>query len=78
MNNTDQYNEIFKRILLLEDEQVKDACIDNVPQWDSLEHFHLITEIEKRFNIKFQNEEIADFISYERGLAILKKHGVAI
>lgn len=75
MNNLNQYNEIFKNVLLLEDETIQDATIDNVLQWDSLEHFHLVTEIEEKFNIKFKNEEIADFISYKSGLEILRKHG---
>lgn len=78
MNNIERYNSIFKSVLILDDSQVESASIDNVPQWDSLEHFHLISEIEKQFSIKFHNEDIAYFISYERGLEILRKLGVTI
>ena len=78
MNSLDRYNEIFKSVLLLEDEDIASASIDNVIQWDSLEHFRLITEIEETFDVQFKNEEIAAFVSYKSGLEILKKYGVTV
>ena len=78
MNCLNRYNKIFKSVLLLEDENIENASIDSVAQWDSLEHFHLVTEIEENFNIRFKNDEIAAFVSYKSGLEILKKHGVTL
>ena len=34
--------------------------------WDSVQHINLIVELEQRFNIDFEPEEIAEMISLDR------------
>ena len=35
-------------------------------KWDSIQHLNLIVELEKKFNVDFEPEEIADMINLER------------
>ena len=37
-----------------------DLVADDVPGWDSFNHINLIVTIEEEFNIKFNNDEIAE------------------
>lgn len=55
----DDLNEIFKNVLKLPNLELTPSLnASNVPEWDSLSHLVLITEIEKHFQIKFKLKEL--------------------
>jgi len=55
-------NEVFAEVMELEDLKLEeDHTADDIEEWDSLSHIQVITEIEKRFNIRFTTMEIEDF-----------------
>lgn len=76
MSNIEKYRKIFEEILLLDSDDFEEVSILNTEQWDSLEHFNLINQMEECFGVSFTNEDINDFVSYSSGIEILKKYGV--
>lgn len=46
-------------------------------QWDSLNHVAIIVELEERFSVTFDAEDIAAMTSFSSCLEILKKLGVS-
>ncbi len=54
-----QINEIF--IDVLEDDSIvlsRESTANEVEDWDSLNHIHLVVAIEKHFKIRFTSQEI--------------------
>ncbi len=77
MKNIRDYNNIFLKIFLVDEEDLKnDFSICTIDAWDSFIHLQLISEIENIFNIKFDTDDLFNFASYEKGLEILKKHKI--
>lgn len=79
MNNKDKYNKVFinsfsinKKILR------KNISFNEIPEWDSIGHMNLIGNLEKTFSISIVSDDIMNFISYNKGIKILKKYGVNI
>lgn len=57
-----ELTEVFEDVLDLEDLELKDeTTAEDIEEWDSLNHVHLIVNIEKRFGIKFTSHEINAF-----------------
>ena len=48
----------------------------SVPEWDSVGHMGLISELEEAFGIEMETDDIVDFNSYDTGIGILKKYKV--
>ncbi len=48
-----------------------------IKRWDSLGHMAIIGELEDRFSIMFEADDIIDMSSFEKCLEILAKYGVA-
>ena len=77
MDNLQKYKDVFTRVL-----NVNEAVLDerftfkDVPQWDSVAHLSLISELEDAFDIMFESEDILHYGSYLNGIEILKKYGV--
>ena len=77
MNNLEKYNAVFCRVL-----NVKESALDEtftfktVPQWDSVAHLSLISELEDEFDVLFESEDILHYGSYLNGIEILKRYGV--
>ena len=45
---------------------------EDYENWDSLTHFNLITELEKKFDVKLKVDEIVSIYSAEQALEIIK------
>lgn len=59
MEIIEELQEIFRGIF--DDEELvisRDTTAEDIEDWDSLTHMQLITEIEKKFGIKFTTAEI--------------------
>lgn len=51
---------IFQTVFNRQDIQIHEEMVaDDIDEWDSLTHIQLIVEVEKKFNVKFRNAEIA-------------------
>lgn len=79
MTNLEKYNKIFVDVLGV-NEKVLDEnfTFKAVPQWDSVAHLSLISELEDTFDVMFESEDILHYGSYENGKKILSKMGIVI
>ncbi len=49
---------------------------DEVKHWDSLGHVRLVSALEERFSVKFEDDEIMEMDSVKKIIEILNKRGV--
>nr|MBQ4455201.1 acyl carrier protein [Clostridia bacterium] len=77
MDHLKQYKDVFCRVLnVSEDALNTNFTFKTIPQWDSVAHLSLITELEDEFDVLFESEDILHYGSYLNGIEILKKYGV--
>lgn len=48
-----------------------------IPEWDSVGHMSLVAEIEARFDVMLDTEEILALSTFAKAREILQKHGVS-
>lgn len=77
MTNLQKYNKVFVEVLNTTEAHLNETfTFRDVPQWDSVAHLTLITELEDTFDVMFESEDILHYGSYENGKKILGKYGV--
>lgn len=77
MDNLQKYNDVFCKVLNVNAEVLDgNFTFKAVPQWDSVAHLSLISELEETFDVFFESEDILHYGSYENGKEILKRYGV--
>ena len=65
---------IVKQFKLKKSQLQKNLSADNIDKWDSLGHLSLITNIEKKLEISFSQEEIVKMLNEKKIYStILKK-----
>lgn len=53
--------DIIIRILEVDREEIEmDTAIGDLPEWDSLNHLRIITELEEEFGIKYSQSDLAE------------------
>lgn len=60
----DRLRAVFVVIFQVEAEKVHHMTMDSYPEWDSLRHIELVSEIEDRFGIELSNREVASLQSF--------------
>tara|TARA_B110000971_G_C19727028_1_gene371329 strand:+ start:370 stop:612 length:243 start_codon:yes stop_codon:yes gene_type:complete len=74
MDIEERYKKIFVLSLSIEkDKANNDLKYNDVPEWDSIGHMTLISDLEEEFKITLETDDIIDFSSYEKGKEILKE-----
>lgn len=74
MTNLKKYNKIFMDVLGVNEAALNASfTFKDVPQWDSVAHLSLISELEDAFDVIFDSEDILHYGSYLNGMDILKK-----
>lgn len=74
----DTVKEVFAKALdLPADAEVEKLELGQDPRWDSLGHMALVAEIEERFEIMLETDDVVAMTSFETSLEILRRHGVA-
>ena len=77
MNNLDKYKEAFVDGLSVEGNKVKDNLkYNDIPEWHSIGHMTLMSNLEEVFNITLETDDIVDFSSFKRGKEILNKYKI--
>jgi len=79
MKNKKKYIEIFIKSFSMDvkkfDEKIK---YNDIPEWDSIGHMTLMSELEEGFKISIETDDIIDFSSFKKGIELLKKYKVNI
>lgn len=79
MNNSEKYKKAFSESLSLDQKNLnKDLKYNDIPEWDSIGHMTLMSNLEESFNINIETDDIVDFSSYKKGIEILKKYKIVI
>lgn len=79
MTNLEKYNDVFIRVLGAKAEDLNEQyTFRAIPQWDSVAHLSLISELEDAFDIMFDATDILHYESYLNGIKILRKYGIEI
>ena len=77
MNSLEKYKKVFCDTFGISDELLDESfTFKAVPQWDSVVHLSLISNLEDAFDIMFDAQDILHYGSYLNGIEILKKYGV--
>ena len=63
---------------LSSDAEVERLEIGSNAQWDSVAHMALVAELEDRFNIEFETDDIVDMSSFAKSIEILRRYGVQV
>jgi acyl carrier protein len=48
--------------------------VEDIEEWDSMNHIHLVVAVEKHFKIKFAGNELQSFETVKDFLKIIQKH----
>ncbi len=78
MTNKEKYVNAFVEGLEISADRVEGLQYQAIPEWDSVGHMALVSEIEDAFDIMMDTDDIIDFSSYEKGIEILKKYDIEI
>lgn len=66
--------EIIAKVLEIDVEEVDmDTVIGDLPEWDSLHHLQIIAELQKEFDIKYLQEELAELEDVADLIALTKE-----
>ncbi len=77
MTNLKKYEEIFIKSLSIEKKSFSDKLkYNDIPEWDSIGHMTLMSDLEDGFDITLDTDDIVDFSSFKKGIEILKKYKV--
>ena len=77
MHTIKEYSEIFKAALDIDDKKFKENLKYNeIEEWDSIGHMRLVADLEEKFKISFETDDIVDFSSFNKGKDILKKYQI--
>lgn len=77
MKNKKKYIEIFTKSLSIDNKKFHEKIkYNDVPEWDSIGHMTLMSELEEGFDISIDTDDIIDFSSFKKGIQILKKYKV--
>lgn len=74
MTNYEKYLNAFINALEISANEAEGLQYQGIPNWDSVGHMTLISEIEDAFDIMMDTDDIIDFSSFEKGKEILEKN----
>ena len=78
MTNKEKYVGAFVESLDVREDQAAGLKYQEIPAWDSVGHMGLVAAIEDAFDIQFETDDIVEFSSYEKGIELLRKYGIAV
>ena len=60
------------------DTDVEALEIGKTANWDSVAHMALVAELEDRFGIELETDDLVEMSSFSKSLEILRRYGVAV
>jgi acyl carrier protein len=78
MENNQKLINSFQEALGLDSSSIADSLTyQSVPEWDSISHMILISQLEEDFNVSLETDDVIDMSSFAKAREILAKHGVS-
>ena len=78
MKNKNRYIEIFIKSFSIDKKKFNEKIkYNDIPEWDSIGHMTLMSDLEGGFNISIETDDIIDFSSFKKGIQILKKYKIS-
>lgn len=79
MKNIEKYNKAFMEIFELDESQLSDELeYQSIELWDSVGHMGLMAELEDKFGVMLDTDDIVNFASYNIGKEIFKKYDISM
>ena len=79
MDNKEKLKKIFIESLSIEGNKFTESLeYNDIPEWDSIGHMTLMSELEDNFDITISTEDLIQFESYKQGVEILDKYSVKV
>jgi acyl carrier protein len=73
--NSLEIKEIISRVFEIELSEITDKSSQkDIVKWDSLQHLNLIVEIEDKYDISIEPEDISDMVTIEKIVEIINKY----
>ncbi len=77
MTNLEKYNEIFKKMFNVSEDQLETLAYKETAEWNSMAQIALVAELEDKFDLDFDTDDIFQLKSYVIGKDMLAtKFGV--
>ena len=77
--NLDDLRQVFRTSLDLDDNfEVDQLGYRQIEPWDSVAHMVLIAEVEDRFDVMLDTDDVIDLSSFGQCVTILAKYGVSL
>jgi acyl carrier protein len=75
----EEVRQVFAKALdLPADTDIEALEIGKDSSWDSVGHMALVAELEDRFGIALETDDMIDMSSYAKAIEILRRHGVGV
>lgn len=71
MTNLEKYNEIFKKMFNVSENQLETLAYKETAEWNSMAQIALVAELEDKFDLDFDTDDIFQLKSYVIGKDIL-------
>jgi len=78
MTNPDKYAQAFVESFHVDPAVLPTCSYRSIAVWDSIGHMELMANLEEKFGITLETEDIIDFSSFEKGKEILRKYSVEL
>lgn len=79
MSNNERLYACFLQALNISRDKISDELgYNTIPEWDSVAHMALVTEIEGAFEIMIDTDDIVDMSSVGKAKEILKKYDIVV
>jgi acyl carrier protein len=73
--NSLEIKEIISRVFEIDLSEITDKSSQkDIVKWDSLQHLNLIVEIEDKYDISIEPEDISDMVTIEKIVEIINKY----
>lgn len=76
MSNIQIYKKVFSETLSVKEDKLEKLSYNDIPEWDSIGHMTLMSNLEEKFSISLETDDIVDFSSFSKGKEILKKYKI--
>ena len=76
MNQKKLVDAFVEALGIKENEVNDDLKYQGIPEWDSISHMVLISEIEDAFDIEIDTDDVIDMSSFKKAKEIVSKYGI--